>query len=177
MEQITTEEKLRIESETASLKREYKHASESLARLKSDTSDVMVVRDKVTKELNERNEELLSILNDISSAKLAWVQEKNKQLDELAVKQSEADNVIKRKSELNAQEEKLRQIETETINARNEARQLEFQNAQKTTEFENKEKDLTGKVQNILLMEKKLEKDKEDFKHKVIAVIETIKHL
>lgn len=172
-----TEQSIQIEGEILNLKRELKYATESLARVKADTQDVIATKERVTREISERNEDLTRILNEISDQKLKWALERQGQLDEIALKNSEAQNVLNRKAELNQQEEKIRQIESNEIKARNEARQLEFKNEQTKVDFENREKQI--KVLQGIVDEdrKKLEKDKEEFKQRVLKVIKTVENL
>lgn len=168
------EKKLRIENETLNLKREYKYALENLARVKSDTSDILTIKDKSSAEINERNRELQRILDEIASAKLSWLQEQSKGMDELDKKNSEANNVLKRKAELNRQEEDIRKIEASSLEARNEARTLEFKIEQEKTAIEVRENQIKNRENEIKRREEKLSKDIDNFKEQVVKSLEKV---
>lgn len=123
-----TEIKIKIEAEILTLKRELKYITENLTWLKADTNEIIATKERVTLEISERNDELNKILNEISDEKLKWALERQAQMDELAEKNSQAENILKRKAELNEQEEKIRQIELSDIEIRNETRRLELKN-------------------------------------------------
>jgi len=172
-----TEQSIQIEGEILNLKRELKYATENLARVKADTQDIIATKERVTREIGERNEDLTHILNEISDQKLKWALERQGQLDELNLKNSQAQNVLNRKAELNKQEEAIRKLEASEVEARNEARRLEFKNEQTKVDFENREKQI--KVLQGIVDEdrKKFEKEKEEFKNSVLKVIKTVENL
>lgn len=171
------EQTIKIEGDILRLNRELKYATESLARVKADTQDVIATKERVTKEINERNDNLTQILNDISDAKLAWALEKQVQLKELEDKRTEVDSVIKRKAELKEQEETIRKVEAEAVKARNEQRALEFKNEQTELDFENREKQIKVLKKEVDDDRKVFEKDKDNFKDSVIKVLEKVKTL
>lgn len=171
---ITTEEKLKIENETLSLKREYKHALENLTRVKADTNEIIATKERINKQINETNEELNKTLLDISSAKLNWMTEKEKDLQELAKKNSEADNIIKTKEELNIQMEQIRKIELNNIEVLNETRRLELKVEADSNTVKSRERQLI-EDRKIFDEEKlKIGNDKEDFKNKVAKILNEI---
>jgi chromosome segregation ATPase len=172
-----TEEKLKIEGEILNLKRELKYATENLARVKADTQDVINTKERITKEIGERNDDLTRILNEISDQKLAWALERQGQLDEIANKRSEADNILKRKGELNEQEERIRKIEQSEISARNEARQLELKVKDEKDIVNAERRRLEDDIKEFEKEKVKFAKDKENFKEKVIKVIKTVENL
>lgn len=173
MTQIT-EENLKTESATLELKREYKYALENLARVKSDTNDILAIKDKARIEVDERNKDLTKVLNDIANAKLIWLQEQNEAWDKVSKKESEADNIIKRKVELNKQEEEIRKIEANNILARDEARRIEFKNEQTATAFEVRENELKNHYKEIKRREDKLVSDHLNFKEQVVNVLSKV---
>lgn len=168
------EKKLRLETEILALKRDYKYSLDNLARVKSDTSDVLSLKDKATKEISERHADLQKVLDEIAGAKLSWLQEHSKEMDELAQKNSEADNIIKRKSELNRQEEDIRKLEASSIEARNEARTIEFRISQEKTAIEVRENQIKNRENEIKRREDKLSKDILDFKEQVVKSLEKV---
>jgi len=174
---MSTEENLKLESETANLKREYKHALENLTRVKSDTNDIILIKERVTKEIVERNEDLTKIFNEISSEKLNWATKRHQELLDIENQKSEVQNVLNWKADLNKKEEELRKIEAETIEARNEERRLELKNKNTALEFDNREKQI--KVLHEELCEKieKFETDKVEFRKKVVKVLEEVNQL
>lgn len=177
MAQNITEENLKLENDTLHAKREYKHALENLERVKSDTNDIISIRDKATRELNERNAEKLRVENDIASMKIAWLQEQSRALDDLSIKNSEADNVLKRKAELNKQEETIRQITAKDIEARDEARRLEFKNEQDKTALDVRESHIEGRKKELDTRESKMASDMKNFKERIIKVIQEVENI
>lgn len=171
------EEKLKLENETLTLKREYKYALENLNRSKTDTAEIITTKERVTNEVNERNKELTKILNQISDEKLQWALEKQREYDEIAQKKSDAENVLKRKAELNDQEERIRVLEASEIDARNEARRLELKNETTKLDFENREKQIKVLQKIVDDDRSKFEKDKENFKEEVIKIIKKVENL
>ena len=175
MEQI--ENKIKLESEINSLKREYKYALENFNRVKSDTNDVLLVKERISKEISERNDDLTKILNEISNEKLLWSTKKHEELKEIENLKSEAQNVINWKTDLNKKEEELRQIEATTIEARNEQRTLELKNKNTALEFENAQKVIKIQKKDLEDSMKKFENDKKQFKESVVNVIEEVNKL
>jgi len=172
-----TEQKLKIETETSLLKREYKHALDNLTRVKSDTNDIIALRDKVTIEIHQRNGELNEILLEISNAKLKWMAEKQSQLDELNDKNAQADNIIKRKAELNEQEEELRKIEADDVEIRNETRRLELKVQAEKDSIDTEKRQLEEDEKELNKREEKLSNDIKDFKKKVSDVLIEVQQL
>lgn len=172
-----TEEDIKIESDTFALKREYKYALENLNGIKKDTAEIISVKDKVTSELHTAEEELTRVKNDISQEKLDWASFRHSELQEIEQKKSEADNVIKRKGELNEQEETIRQIEQRNIDTLNETRRLELKVQDDKNLLEVKERELEKKIEEYELKESKLQKDKMDFKNKVVNVLKEVELL
>jgi chromosome segregation ATPase len=166
MEQDTTD-KLRLENEIIALKREYKKALENLERVKEDTSDILKAKDRTVKDLDEKSEELLKVLNDISSEKLSWVSEKNTKMDELKQKESDAQKILDRASELDLKESKLNIIKEETTKIRNGARQLVFKNERDNVALNVRERGINDKETALIEKEKQFNQDKQDFKEKV----------
>lgn len=173
MEQ-NTEQKLRLENDITNLNRDRKHALESLTRVKVDVTDLLSLKEKITNEIELRHKELNDVLNDISGQKIAWAQERNEELKELENKQSEADNVLKRKKELNEQEEKIRNIESETIKVRNETRELDFKLGQERTALEVKENEIKNWKKMLEQKEQETKKNKDVFKEKIVKILEEI---
>lgn len=171
MEQTHTETKLKLEADIAELKRQYKYALENLERVKGDTKDILDLKDRATAEIDARNEELTSLLNEISNEKLTWVVEKQSQIDKLEERESAAQNILNRKDELNAQEEEIRQIEARDTEIRNEARRLELKNESTALEFENREKQIKVLKGELEDKKKEFENDKKAFKDQVIKVL------
>jgi len=171
------EQNIKMESDTLNLKREYKYAVENLNRIKTDTSEAIATKERVTKEINERNEDLVKIIAEISDAKLNWALERQKQLDEIDEKNAQADNVLKRKGELNEQEESIRKIETKNTEVLNETRRLELKVKQDQAIFETTKKEVEKDRIKIDKEKIKLSKDKEDFKKKVEEVLKSVNEL
>ena len=127
MEQNTSiEEKLKLENDIATLRRELKNILAQTTGAKSEYNSIVGLIDSNKKLLEEQKEYLVNVQNVISQAKLDWMQERNQEMDKLAEKSAEAENIIKRKGELNEQEETIRKLEANDIEVRNETRRLEL---------------------------------------------------
>jgi len=167
----TTETKLKLENEVLSLKREHKHALENLERVKSDTLDIIKAKDKATKELNERGEELLRVINEISTEKLTWIDDKSRQLGELKEKNTEADKILARKDELDLQEAKIKGIEENIVKVRNENRQLELKLERDNTALDVKKRAIEDEKDKLEQEKKDFAVVKQDFKNKLKELV------
>lgn len=172
-----TEENLKIENDTFALKREYKYALENLTNVKKDTVAAITMKDSINTELLNKKSELQDILNKISDEKVRWAQHRNTELMELENKQSEVENVLKRKSELNEQEEETRQLLFKNEKVINENRQLEFKMSQDKTALEVEDNKLKNRELEMTRREEKLEKNKANFKEKVVGVLKEAENL
>lgn len=151
-----TELKITLEKDVLELKRQYKYALENLERTKSDTNDVLAVKERVTKEINERNEELTKVLNDISNEKLTWALKKQSEIEEIEQKNLKAEQILKKESDLAIKEIELKKIKEETVDIRNEARRIELANKGEALKFDERDRD-------IVTAQKQLEADKDSF--------------
>lgn len=176
MTQIT-EENLIIERDTFALKREYKYALENLSSVKKDTQDAITVKEKITRDVAEKNLELTTILNRIAEEKTLWAQYRYKELLELEGKQMEVNEVLKKKSELEVAQEKIDSTKQRNTEILQEKRQLELKIDQDKTAVEVREREVEEQKKKIKKQEEKLLKDKQDFKEKVIGVLQQIENL
>lgn len=174
---MNTEEKIKIEAETALLKREYKYAMENLSRIKAETNEILTTRDRLAGELKASSEELNKVLLEISDAKLRWMSEKQAELDLIADKNAQADNIIKRKAELNEQEEAIRKLEASDIEIRNETRRLELKLAGDKTALEHEKKELEEKQEQFNKTIADIESNRADFKKRVEKVLKEVDKL
>lgn len=168
---------MRVENATLEIKRSYKSALANLEGVKKDTTDLLALKDKIYSEVAELQEVLNKVKNDISQEKLGWATLKHDEMVEIENKKAEAENVIKRKAELNEQEEIIRKAEASSIEARNEARRLELEIKAKETALETRKRELEEDKKNLGLIKTKLLKDKEDFKKKVLEELEKVKNI
>lgn len=166
-----------MENDTFAIQRDYKRALEALSKAKAETAEVLAIKEKVEKQIEERQTDLTHVINDIAQEKNDWAQFRHSELKEIEDKKSEVQNVLNWKSDLNKKEEEIRKIEAGAIEARNEARTLEFKNGQAMTAVEVKEREVEEKRVEIRLREEKVLKDIEDFKNKVIGVLEKVNEL
>lgn len=174
---MKTEEDIKTESDTFALKREYKHALENLTAIKKETADLINLKSKIFTEYEAKQEEFKKILNDISQEKLSWATHRHEELKKIESMRAEADSVLKRKSELDAQEMELKKIEANTVEARNEARRLELKLQKDNLDLERKENALLEAHKKVEANEDKLSRDKQDFKNRVAEVFKTIDSL
>lgn len=166
-----------MENDTFAVQRDYKRALDNLSKTKLETAEVIAIKEKVQKQIEEKQAELTQVLNDIAQEKNDWAQFRHSELKEIEDKKSEVQNVLNWKADLNRKEEELRKIEAIDIEIRNEARRLEFKNEQDKTAFEVNEREIEGKCVEIGVREEKVKKDIEDFKNRVIEVLEQVKEI
>lgn len=119
-------EKIMLENDTFALKRDYKRALELLDDTKKETAQVLAILEKANTDYEQKQEDLRKVVNDISQEKLDWAQHRNSELIELENQKSEAQNVLKRKAELNEQEQVIRDLELKNIEILNETRRMEL---------------------------------------------------
>lgn len=177
MEQNTTETKLKLEGEILILKREFKYASENLARVTTDTQDVINTKDRVTKEIDERNKELTKVLNDISSEKLTWALEKQAQMEKIEEKEKKADEILKKEAGFVEKEVTIKKIEEKNTDVLNETRRLELKVADDMLLVKNKEKEVEASKKEIENDRKELEKKQGAFKERVLKVLKEADNL
>lgn len=173
----TIEEKLKIEMDNTTLKREHKNLVALVAGIKSEYASTFSIVESNKKLIEEQSAYLTEIQNDISNAKLNWLSEREAQMSEITDMKSEAQNVLNRKAELNEQEEKIRQIEANDIEVRNETRSLELKLAQDKKDIEVLERDLIENKKKHEIEKAKLLKDKKDFKERVAEVLKEVEKI
>lgn len=171
------EEKLKLDMDITALKREHKNLVAMIGGIKSEYASTFSIVENNKKLIEEQSAYLSEIQNDISNAKLNWLSERESQMVEITEMKSAAQNILNRKTELNDQEEKIRQIELNTIDVRNETRRLELKVKGDETALEVREKVLLEAHKKLETEKAKLSKDKENFKNKVVAVLKEIETL
>ncbi len=174
---MKTVEDIKLENDTFALRRDYKHALENLSLVKKDTAEIISLKDKITVEYEVKQEELRKVQNDISQEKLDWASHRHEELQKIENMKSDANNVLKRKSELNEQEQNLIKIEQRTTDVRNETRQLELKLQKDKIALEVRERALLSAHKKVKDGEVKLQKDKQDFKNKVVEVLKEIEKI
>lgn len=167
MEQSQIEEKLNLEGEINTLKREKKHLISETSTAKREYLAIVDLIDTKKKQLEEDKKYHAVVIEEISNAKLSWATEKNSELSKLAEKNSEADNVLKRKAELNLQEEEIRQLVQKDTDVLNEARRLELKVDADKLDLENRERHFEGRKAEFKTKMGEFEDYKKDFKQKV----------
>ena len=174
---MNKEENIKIENDTFALKRDYKHALENLTTTKKEVADLINIKEKLVKEIDEKQAELTKVTNDISQEKLDWASFRHTELVDLETKQTEVDKVLKRKSELDDQEEVIEQKILENTDILNETRRLELKVKDDKTAVEAKENQLKEDKKVFEDDKIKLSKDKEEFKNKVVKVLKEVNEL
>lgn len=159
-----TEEKIMLENDTFALRRDYKRALEQLTATKAETAEILAILEKAKNEYEAKQEDLRKVVNDISQEKLDWAQHRHAELMEIENKMSEAQNVLKRKAELNEQEQLLRDIEARTTEKLNEQKSLELQHQQAVKLLEAERKQFAEDKKNLADKKQKLEDNKKQFK-------------
>ena len=174
---MNTEEKLTMENDTARMKREYKYASENLLTIKADTNEIIATKERISREVVEKQAELLRVMDTNSAEKLTWA---SKQHDEMVIVErmkSDAENVLKRKAELNQQEEGIGKLIAEETEIRNEARRLELKNQQDIDIINAEKKIIADEHKKIEQRLVEIENDRKLFKDQVEKVLKTVEKL
>lgn len=165
MEEI--EEKLKLERDIIEARHQYKIIFNQLQDTKKEYHAVLAAVESKAKFLEEQKSYLAEVLKDISNARLSWAIEKDAEWQKINDKMAEAENVIKRKQELNIQEQLLRDIEQKTVEERNEQRQLELKNQQELKLLEAERKQIIEDRKKLLTSKNAFIKDKEHFKEEL----------
>lgn len=165
------EEKLKIEKEILDLRREYKQMHGMVAEIKNEYNSIVAVKTKTETQIDEQKAYLREVLADISNAKLRWALEKDEQERAISNKLSEAENVLKRKKELNEQEQSMRVLDQKTTDSLNEMRRMELKVEGDRTSIEAEKRQLELKKEEISQREAKLESDKIQLVDKVKKVL------
>jgi chromosome segregation ATPase len=174
---ITIEEKVRLENEILTLKREFKTISESLSRAKSDTGDLITLREKIISEIDEAHKKLNEVLLQISNEKLKWVSEKNTEIEQLDEKNKEAEKVLNRIDEVTSILEKIKISEQNATDSLNEARTITLNNERASIDLAVREKQIETTKEELLRQENKLSEDKVAFKLKISNLLSEVNEL
>lgn len=166
-----TAENILIENDTFALKREYKRALENLSNIKQETAETLSILEKAKREYEEKQEDLRKVVNDISQEKLDWATHRNGELVQIEEKMSEANNVIKRKKELNEQEEVIRQLEQKNTDILNEIRRIKLEVKEKRLEIENQHKDLEKEKNKLKEEIAKFDDSKTNFNTSLVNLV------
>lgn len=166
-DEIIIDTKLRLEKEILELKRQYKVAFHQTEEAKAEYNSIINSTNKNKTLLEEYKKDLTTVLNDISNARLGWAIEKDNEWQKVANKITEAENVIKRENRLNEKEVELKQIQSDTVDARNEQRQLELKNEAEKNLNEDVKKQLQVKVSEFDKEKESFLKEKLSFKEEV----------
>lgn len=174
---MTPEEKIKTENDTFALKREYKYALENLSNVKKELSDAISLKETVAEQIEKSQEELTSVKNQISQEKLDWASHRHSELQEIENKRSEAENVLKRKAELNEQEEKIRQDIEKNTQVLNENRRLELVLKEKEQELVVKAKEIEKEKTTVVTEAKTNKENMAKFKESIIKLIKSVENI
>lgn len=177
MEQDKLAEQLKIENDIISLKRELKNVTAQTSSLKTEYAAIVTLKQNTEKQVVEQKEYLQTVLNDIAKIKLEWLQERSTEMDALAQKNAAADNILKRKTELNEQEETIRQIGKKNQDILNETRTLEFKLGQDKTALEVRERELDEQTKKNNVYHENKQKEMLDFKANVLKLIKSVEKI
>jgi len=175
MEQTT--ENIKLESDTNIIKKEYKHSLDKLNDTKKSISEALEIKERAVKEIQEKQEDLYRVLDEISKEKLEWATRRHQELTELEQKQAEAENVLKRKAELNEQEETIRKIEQSNTDKLNENLRLELKLKDDLTLIKVEARKVEIEKENLTKTTEKAQKDKENFIKEVAKVFKSVENL
>lgn len=171
MEPQQIEEKLNLEKAIADLRREYKSIFSQLDSAKKEYNAIIGLNKDKEKILEDNKTYLKEVLEDISDAKTKWMLEKDEEMKKLADKISEAENVLKRKKELNEQEQKIRDIQQKDQDILNETRTLEFKLGQDKTALEVEKRQLEEQKKKHSDLTIKEEQKRVNFKDKISSFL------
>lgn len=168
------EEKLKIENDTFALKRDYKHALERLEIVKTETNEILSIKDKALKDLDEAREEFKNIKNEISQEKLDWTTHRVAELEEIDSKKDKVESILSREESLNTKEIQNKAILDKNTEILNEKKRLELKLKDDMTALEVKEREIDDKKKEIETKIEDLEINKINFKSKVVEVLKQI---
>lgn len=177
MEQEQIEEKLNLEKAIADLRREYKSIFSQLDAAKKEYNVIIGLNKDKEKILEDNKIYLKEVLEEISGAKTKWMLEKDEEWKKVTDKMSEAENVLKRKKELNEQEQKLRDIQQKDQDILNETRTLEFKLGQDKTALEVEKRQLEEQRKKHSELVGKEEQKRVNFKYKINGFLEECQKL
>ncbi len=149
-------DKIKIENDTFALKRDYKYALETLTITKKEVADLIEIKDKLVKDIDDKQEDLKKVLNDISKEQLDWSQHRHTELKELEDKKEDINSILSRSADLDKQEEKIKCTLAENTKILNNNQQLEIK-------LQRDNISLDVKLREIEDERKILEKEKKDF--------------
>lgn len=172
METEKIEKKLKIEGEITSKQREFKRINAEVAILKDEVITLLNTKEKNETIIQQQRDTQKEILNEISEARLRWMQEKNKEQDEIEQARKEISKIIERSKELDAQEERIAKLTEKNTEVLKEKRdvlektklELEAVKAERK-QVEKDRKDFEKEIQA-------LEQAKKDFKDSLIALVD-----
>lgn len=172
MEEIET--KIKIETDVAQLKREYKSLSVTVSTLKSEHDSLVSINKKKSIEQSQLNEDLKDTLNAIASAKLAWAQEKEQEEASISEKKKEIEDILNKKGELELQRQENTRILDENTKVLNQNRTILLEIQDKEVQMKAKENELTVISTQIETDRKLLADEVLEFKNKVNRVLKEV---
>lgn len=172
MESIET--KLNLENDVVALKREFKYLTSQLATLKTEYASVSSLKKTTEEQIEDAQKHATTIQNDVSELKLRWIIERQKQDEEIQKKMAEVQSILDKEVELEKQEEKINAKFEETKALRDEKRQLELKIKEDTILLESKENALLVRESEIEKNKNLIEKDKEQFKARVVDLLNKV---
>ena len=175
MESIET--KLNLENDVVALKREFKYLTTQLATLKAEYASVSSLKKTIEEQIEDAQKHATTIQNDVSELKLRWIIERQKQDEEIQKKRAEVQSILDKEVELAKQEIKINDKFEETKALRDEKRQLELKIKDDMTQLESKENALSIRESEIEKNIELLEKNKEQFKQKIVEVLNQVNEL
>lgn len=174
MEQGQVETKINLEGEIETLRREVKIWTEKLGLIKKEFHVITELIAGKQTMLESVRKDLEKVTAEISTARLSWANEKTSEMDNIKLKNSEADNIIKLKGELNKQQEDIRQETQKNTDVLNENRRLEQKLESDKLVLENKEKTILNELKELETAKNELAKDKENFKQRMTGLLDNL---
>lgn len=172
MEQGQVEEKLKIEGEILSLKKEHKHMLSVVDNLKKEVTVLLQAKERSEKAISDNKAYLTEVLNDISDAKLKWVTQKDKEMEEIALMKKEAQKVLDRITEVDTKLSEDKVILQKNTDILNEKRRLELKMKQDKTIFETEKRALEKEKEDFSNDKATFETTKVEFKEKLKSLVQ-----
>jgi len=173
----TTEEKLKIETDITNAKRELIIVLSQLSDAKKEASDTTQLKARNVKLIDEQNEYLKTVMNDISTLKLEWAQEKAKELEDLEEEHKKVKEILDRGVELDKQELAIKELFQKNTDIVNDNRRLELKLVDDNTALNVKERELEDAKKEFEIVKNEQDEKVNEIKSKILSILKEIENI
>ena len=169
---MATEEQIKTEQDTFALQRDYKYALRNLEKIKTETFEIISLKDKTNAELTEKRADLKQVMDDIAQEKVDWAQHRRKELEKLEEKEKEIQTLLKKQSEVEKREQNTADLLRKNDDILQETKRLELKVNNEKVALEAKKRDFETTQKSFSDQITNFETEKKEVKSKLNSLIQ-----